>query len=50
MEEFMFEELENFLSGTFHQDIDSPESAIKEFVFEADREFILRTISNINQF
>lgn len=38
------EELEDFLAGTFHQDISSPEQALDEFVNEASKECLLFTV------
>ncbi len=44
------EELEDFLGGTFHQDIDSPEEAIDEFIHEASKECLLSTIKDCQDF
>ncbi|MDR4938253.1 contact-dependent growth inhibition system immunity protein [Rossellomorea marisflavi] len=44
------EELENFLGGTFHQDISSPEQAIDEFINEASIECLLSTIKDCEKF
>lgn len=44
------EELEDFLGGTFHQDIDSPEEAIDEFIHEASKECLLSTIKIVRIF
>ena len=38
------EELEDFLGGTFHQDMISPEQAIDEFINEVSKECLLSTI------
>lgn len=46
----MFEELENFLGGTFHQDIDSPESAIKEYVAGLGQHHIVFIIKCMKEF
>ena len=44
------EELEDFLGGTFHQDIISPEQAIDEFINEVSKECLLSTIKVCEQF
>ncbi|WP_186579833.1 contact-dependent growth inhibition system immunity protein [Aquibacillus kalidii] len=44
------EELEDFLGGTFHQDISSPEQAIDEFINEASIECLLSTIKDCEKF
>lgn len=44
------EELEDFLGGTFHQDISSPEQALDEFIDEASRECLLFTIKYCEEF
>ncbi|MEW6977461.1 MAG: contact-dependent growth inhibition system immunity protein [Bacillota bacterium] len=44
------EELEDFLGGTFHQDIDSPEEALDEFIHEASKECLLSTIRDCQDF
>lgn len=43
------EELEDFLGGTFHQDISSPEQALDEFINEVSRE-CLSTIKECEMF
>ena len=43
------EKLEIFLGGTFHQDIESPESAIKEYSY-LWKESLLDIINVINDF
>ena len=43
-------ELKNFLGGTFHQDIESPESALNEIIEEEDRQWLLEIISYIDEF
>jgi hypothetical protein len=35
------EELQNFLGGTFHQDINSPDEALEEYINSVDRDWIL---------
>jgi len=42
--------LEDFLGGTFHQDIDSPEEALDEFIHEASKECLLSTIKDCQGF
>ncbi|MCA0924124.1 hypothetical protein LCM03_05535 [Bacillus stratosphericus] len=42
--------LEDFLGGTFHQDIDSPEEALDEFIHEASKECLLSTIKDCQDF
>ncbi|MFS0763828.1 contact-dependent growth inhibition system immunity protein [Peribacillus phoenicis] len=44
------EELEDFLCGTFHQDISSPELALVEFINEANNECLLFTIKYCDEF
>lgn len=44
------EELEDFLGGTFHQDISSPEQALDEFINEASIECLLSTINDCEKF
>ncbi|MGG3571851.1 contact-dependent growth inhibition system immunity protein [Bacillus gobiensis] len=44
------EELEDFLGGTFHQDISSPEQALDEFIYEANKECLLFTIKFCDEF
>lgn len=44
------EALEDFLGGTFHQDIDSPEEALDEFINEASKACLLSTIKNCQDF
>ena len=44
------EELEDFLGGTFHQDMISPEQAIDEFINEVSKECLLSTIKVCEQF
>ncbi|WCM17653.1 contact-dependent growth inhibition system immunity protein [Priestia filamentosa] len=44
------EELEDFLAGTFHQDISSPEEALDEFIEEASKECLLFTIKYCEEF
>ncbi|MGF7533032.1 contact-dependent growth inhibition system immunity protein [Bacillus mexicanus] len=38
------EELSDFLEGTFHQDIGSPEQALEEFIAESSKECLVFTI------
>ena len=44
------EELEDFLGGTFHQDISSPEQALDAFINEASIECLLSTIKHCEKF
>ncbi|MBO2535695.1 contact-dependent growth inhibition system immunity protein [Rummeliibacillus suwonensis] len=44
------EELEDFLGGTFHQDISSPEQALDEFINEVSKECLLSTIKDCEKF
>lgn len=41
------EELSDFLSGTFHQDMGSPEQALAEFVVEATKECLEFTLESL---
>lgn len=50
MENNMYEELENFLSAHFQQDIESSEDELKDFVQSVSKERILLTISHIKSF
>lgn len=42
--------LVQFLSGTFHQDISSPEEALEEFLREEDREWVSEVAEQIAKF
>ena len=44
------EELEDFLGGTFHQDIYPPEQALDEFINEVMKEDLLLTIKDCEAF
>ncbi|WP_078552224.1 contact-dependent growth inhibition system immunity protein [Bacillus alkalicellulosilyticus] len=44
------EELEDFFGGTFHQDINSPEQALEEFIKEASIECLQYTIKDCEKF
>ncbi len=44
------EELEDFLGGTFHQDISSQEQALGEFINEASIECLMSTIKDCERF
>lgn len=50
MKSSSWEELENFLGGTFHQDIDSPEEALEEYLNELDKEWIKTIAQNVESF
>jgi hypothetical protein len=43
------DELEDFLGGTFHQDISSPEQALAEFINEVSKECLLSTINDCEE-
>lgn len=43
------EELEDFLGGTFHQDISSPQQALGEFISEVTKECLLSTIKDCEE-
>lgn len=42
--------LKNFLGGTFHQDIESPEEALTEYVNSVDHEWIQTILNVIDSF
>jgi CdiI immunity protein len=44
------EELEDFLGGTFHQDIESPELALEEFIDETSYKGIEQTVIDCEAF
>ncbi|MBD1381547.1 contact-dependent growth inhibition system immunity protein [Metabacillus arenae] len=44
------EQFEDFLGGTFHQDISSPKQALDEFIDEASKECLLFTINYCEEF
>lgn len=44
------EQLENFLGGTFHQDIDSIEEALNIFINECDKEWLNEIIISGEKF
>ncbi|MBU5245576.1 hypothetical protein BJH90_20475 [Bacillus halotolerans] len=44
------EELSDFLEGTFHQDMGSPEQALKEFIAESSKECLVFTIKFCEEF
>lgn len=44
------DKIEIFLSGTFHQDINSPEEALEEYINEADKEWIKSIINSAEIF
>lgn len=43
-------QLQNFLGGTFHQDINSPEEALEEYVKLVNKEWIMKIINCVNDF
>ncbi|MED0904189.1 MULTISPECIES: contact-dependent growth inhibition system immunity protein [Bacillus cereus group] len=42
-----YKELGDFLAGTFHQDMESPEEALSEFIMEVNKVCIENTINDI---
>ncbi|MGG2186103.1 contact-dependent growth inhibition system immunity protein [Bacillus altitudinis] len=44
------DKLEDFLGGSFHQDIVSPEEALDEFIHGASKECLLSTIKDCQDF
>ncbi|AKL86075.1 contact-dependent growth inhibition system immunity protein [Bacillus atrophaeus] len=46
----ILEELSDFLEGTFHQDMDSPEQALEEFILESSKECLVFTIKFCEEF
>ncbi|MGG0050595.1 contact-dependent growth inhibition system immunity protein [Bacillus atrophaeus] len=44
------EELSDFLEGTFHQDMGSPEQALNEFIAESSKECLVFTIKFCEEF
>lgn len=44
------EEVFQFLAGTFHQDIDSPEEALEEFIKEVTQECLKFTVLYLTEF
>ena len=47
---YIYEELSDFLDGTFHQDMGTPEKALNEFIEEAHKVCIENTIKYITIF
>ncbi|WP_240486217.1 contact-dependent growth inhibition system immunity protein [Bacillus haynesii] len=45
----IFEELSDFLDGTFHQDMGSPEQALNEFISESSKECLAFTIQILSR-
>ncbi|PFD37008.1 hypothetical protein CN285_21480 [Bacillus cereus] len=45
-----YKELGDFLAGTFHQDMESPEEALSEFIMEVNKVCIENTINDILSF
>lgn len=43
-------EVEDFLGGTFHQDMNSPEEAIEDFIENSSKECLRETINSCNEF
>ncbi|MED0962092.1 MULTISPECIES: contact-dependent growth inhibition system immunity protein [Bacillus] len=48
--DYMYEELSDFLDGTFHQDMGTAEKALNEFIEEAHKVCIENTIKYITEF
>ncbi|RAN80316.1 contact-dependent growth inhibition system immunity protein [Bacillus sp. SRB_331] len=48
--DYMYEELSDFLDGTFHQDMGTAEKALNEFIEEAHKVCIENTINYITEF
>ncbi|WP_242213421.1 contact-dependent growth inhibition system immunity protein [Bacillus cereus group sp. BfR-BA-01383] len=48
--DYIYEELSDFLDGTFHQDMGTPEKAVHEFIEEAHKVCIENTIKYITSF
>ncbi|MGM0748661.1 MAG: contact-dependent growth inhibition system immunity protein [Bacillota bacterium] len=46
----ILEELSDFLEGTFHQDMGSPEQALEEFIAESSKECLFFTITFCEEF
>ncbi|HFJ9453538.1 TPA: contact-dependent growth inhibition system immunity protein [Bacillus cereus] len=47
---YMYEELSDFLDGTFHQDMGTVEKALNEFIEEAHKVCIENTVKYITEF
>ncbi|AEW58663.1 hypothetical protein bcf_27870 (plasmid) [Bacillus cereus F837/76] len=47
---YMYEELSDFLDGTFHQDMGTVEKALNEFIEEAHKVCIENTVKYIAEF
>ncbi|MDC2864644.1 contact-dependent growth inhibition system immunity protein [Bacillus sp. BP-3] len=45
-----YKELGDFFAGTFHQDMESPEEALSEFIMEVNKTCIENTINDILSF
>lgn len=48
--EHYLEQLKDFLGGTFHQDISSPNHALDEFINEVSKECLLSIIKDCEEF
>lgn len=44
------EDFDNFLGGTFHQDIESPEAAVEEYISRVSKEWLLQISFLIEEF
>ncbi len=45
-----YEEVENFLAGTFHQDIEEPTEALREYIEAVDSQWLLYLSKEIERF
>lgn len=50
MKNSIWEEFENFLGSTFHQDIDSPEEALEEYINDEEKDWIKTLAEKIESF
>mgnify|MGYP003105913167 CR=1 FL=1 len=50
MDNSYIEQLENFLGGTFHQDIDSIQEALNKYIDECDKEWLNKIIISGEKF
>ena len=48
--DYMYEEVSDFLDGTFHQDMGTVEKALNEFIEEAHKVCIENTVKYITEF
>ncbi|MBK1812667.1 hypothetical protein JHL18_18770 [Clostridium sp. YIM B02505] len=50
MDNSYMEKLEAFLAGTFHQDIDSPEDALDDYISEVGKEWLQDIVDSAETF